>query len=358
MNNLEVFKNYYKEEKNNLDKIINNYNEQLIKEDNSIIKDNLLLFRNLNCNGKLVRGILVNLGYYLLKDNKEYSNSLSLAYELFQTGILIHDDVIDNDNKRRGVDTIHYSNYNKYKEYSDDLSEVKHLSNSIGICMGDYGLYLSNKVISDNYKNDSNLGNVLSYFNETVINTIRGELLDVVLPFSSKNNIIKEDKLEEHIMEIYKLKTSYYTIIGPMVCGLLLAGASNNNIKDVESFGEKIGIAFQIQDDILGIYSDEMGKVKGSDIKEYKQTLLFSHAMNTEYKDKLLKYYGKNELNEDIIDKVRKILIDSNSLKYAEDLMNKLYDESIIEIDNIKWIDNNKKILLKGFIEYLRGRNK
>ena len=317
MNNIDTFKKYYKEEKQELDKIIDEYNNNLIKDKNSIINENLKLFKELNCNGKLVRGILVNIGYYLLKENKEYSHKLSLAYELFQTGILIHDDVIDNDNKRRGVDTIHYSNYNKYLKYNSNETEVKHLSDSIGICMGDYGLYLSNK----------NLGKVLNYFNETVLNTIKGELLDVILPFSSKNEIIKEEELEENIMNIYRLKTSYYTIIGPMVCGLLLAGGNEKQIKDIENFGEKIGIAFQIQDDILGIYSNEMGKIKGSDIKEYKQTILFSYTMNTEYKNELLKYYGKEKLNDEII-------------------------------NNLDWIKDNKKELLTGFIEYLRYRNK
>ena len=358
MNNLEEFKKYYVEEKIKLEKIIEEYNNNLIKEDNNIIRDNLVLFKNLNCNGKLVRGILVNLGYYLLKDNRDYSNYLSLAYEIFQTGILVHDDVIDNDNKRRGIDTIHYSNFNKYINYSDNKEEVKHLSTSIGICMGDYGSFLANKAISDNYQKDPNLGVVLSYFNDTVINTIKGELLDVIIPFSSRYNIIAEKDLENHIMDIYRLKTSYYTVIGPMVCGLLLAGGDKKKIEDITSFGEKIGIAFQIQDDILGIYSNEMGKVKGSDIKEYKQTILFAHAMNTEYKDELLKYYGKNDLDEELIEKVREIFIKSKSKEYAENTMNNLYNEAIKEIENNEWIEENKKILLNGFIEYLRGRNK
>ena len=357
MDNITKFKNYYKEEKQQLDTIIDNYNNKL-KDKNIFLNENIELFKNLNCNGKLIRGILVNLGYYLLKENKEYSYNLSLAYELFQTAILVHDDVIDNDNKRRGVDTIHYSSYNKYNKYSNNKEEVKHLSNSIGICMGDYGLYLSNKVISDNYLEDKNLGKVLSYFNETVINTIRGELLDVILPFSSRNNIINENDLDDNIMNIYRLKTSYYTIIGPMVCGLLLAGGNEKQIKDIENFGEKIGIAFQIQDDILGIYSDEMGKIKGSDIKEYKQTILFSHSLQTEYKEEILKYYGKENLDEKIIEKVRNIFIKSKSKDYAENLMNKLYDEGITEIENTKWINKEKKEILLGFIEYLRKRNK
>ena len=351
---IEVFKKYYVEEKNNLDKKINSFNNELIKEDNIFVKENLEYFKNLNSNGKLVRGTLVNLGYYLLKDNPDYSYDLALAYEIFQTAILVHDDIIDNDNKRRGVDTIHYINNEKYKKYSN---ESKHLGNSIGICMGDYGLYKANHVISSSYENDPNLGKVLNYFNNTVLNTIKGELLDVIVPFESKYIGMDNKILEESIMNIYRLKTAHYTVIGPMSTGLLLAGAPNSYLDDIKSFGEKVGIAFQIQDDILGIYSDCMGKVIGSDIKEFKQTILYSHIMNTPYKDELLKYYG-NEVNDEIVEKVRKLFKESGSYDYALDMMNTLYDESLELLNNIDWISEDKKDILRGFVEYLRIRNK
>ena len=351
---IDVFKKYYSEEKNNLDKRINSFNNELIKEDNSFLKENLEYFKNLNSNGKLVRGTLVNLGYYLLKDNPDYSYDLALAYELFQTAILVHDDIIDNDNKRRGVETIHYINDEKYKKYSN---ESKHLGDSIAICMGDYGLYESNLIISKSYEEDPNLGKVLNYFNNTVLNTIRGELLDVILPFESKYVGVDNKVLEESIMNIYRLKTAHYTIIGPMSTGLLLAGAPNSYLEDIKDFGEKVGIAFQIQDDILGIYSNEMGKVIGSDIKEFKQTILYSHIMTTPYKDELLKYYG-NEVNEEVVEKVRELFKESGSYDYALDMMNKLYDEGLELLNNIDWIEENKKDILRGFVEYLRIRNK
>ena len=187
MSSIDIFKKYYKEEKEELTKVIDKYNNEFKKEDNSIIQENLEFFQNLNSDGKLVRGTLVDLGYYLLKDNKEYSRNLALAYEVFQTAILVHDDIIDKDEIRRGKETIHNRNYKKYNKYSNDKEELINLSNSIGICMGDYGLYSANKIISDNYSNDTNLGKVLSYFNTTVLNTIKGELLDVILPFQSKH---------------------------------------------------------------------------------------------------------------------------------------------------------------------------
>lgn len=347
---VDVFKKYYVEEKSNLEEKINNFNNDLVKENNLFIKENLEYFKNLNTNGKLVRGTLVNLGYNLLKDDN-YSYDLALAYEVFQTAILVHDDIIDNDNKRRGVDTIHYINDEKYKKYSN---ESKHLGDSIAICMGDYGLYKANEIISKSYENDPNLGKVLNYFNNTVINTIKGELLDVVIPFESKYIGMDNKLLEESIMNIYKLKTAHYTIIGPMSVGLLLAGASNSYLEDIKEFGEKVGIAFQIQDDILGIYSDNMGKVIGSDIKEFKQTILYSHIMTTKYKDELLKYYGKDNK----VEEVRELFKKSKSYDYALNMMNNLYDEALSILDNITWINNDKKDILRGFVEYLRNRNK
>lgn len=352
---IEVFKNYYQEEKEKLEKLINNYNNELVKEDNSIIKENLTYFSNLNTNGKLIRGVLTNLGYFLLKDNKDYSNDLALAYEVFQTSILVHDDIIDQDDKRRGVNTIHFENYNKYKDYNS--IDSKHLGNSIAICMGDYGLYLAIKIISTRYKDDPNLSKVLTNFINTALNTVKGEIIDVVLPVEVKNNKVNNNFLEESIMNIYKLKTANYTIIGPLTTGLLLAGIDFSKLEDITTFGEKVGIAFQIQDDILGIYSDEIGKVIGSDIKEFKQTILYSHISKTKYINELEKYYGK-DITEESISRVRKIFKESGSYSYAIDIMNNLYDESINTLNNINWIDNNKKDILKGFIEYLRNRNK
>ncbi|MBR2827631.1 MAG: polyprenyl synthetase family protein [Bacilli bacterium] len=349
---MKEFLTYYEEEKKQLEEVIYKYNEELIKEENPLLKENLEVFKRLNSSGKRIRGILVNLGYQIKKERSTYSYPLSLAYELFQTSILVHDDIIDQDDKRRGEETIHFYNKEKYQEKSKE-KEVEHLSNSIALCMGDYGLYLSNQVISNSYEMDKNLGKVLNYFNQTVLNTIKGELFDVVLPFQNK-----KIGLEEKILEIYRLKTSYYTFIGPLSVGMILAGTKEDELKDIEELGQKLGIAFQIQDDILGIYSNEMGKVKASDIKEGKQTLLYAYAKNSIYQEELDKIYGKEDLNNEKILKVQEIMEQSGAKEKAEKQMNSYYDESIQLIENNKWMKEKEKHLLKGLIEYLRTRNK
>lgn len=357
MNSIERFKEYYKKEKSIIEKEIND-SSLLWNDKEAVIAENLKFFQELNLEGKRVRGVLVKLGYKLLNDDTNYSNKLALAYEVFQTAILVHDDIIDKDLTRRGKDTVPYANYKRYKDYSEDENELKDFGNSLGICVGDYGLYQANKIIIDNYANDSNFAKVIACFHDTVLNTIRGELLDVALPFQSKHQMLPKSKLQEAIQNIYRLKTAHYTIIGPLAVGLLLAGGDEKQIEDITAFGEKVGIAFQIQDDILGIYSDDMGKVKGSDIKEFKQTILYAHVSETEYYDELLKYYGKEDISDEAIKKVQDLLEKSGSKKYAEYLMNDYYEQGLNVLKDISWMEETEKDLLVGFVEYLRIRNK
>ena len=350
--NISAFTSLYEKIKSEISKIQKDYNESLITNSSGYLKENLEYFKELNSEGKLIRGFLISLGYKMLKENIDYSYHLSLAYEIFQTSVLIHDDIIDNDNLRRGKKTIHYSNYLKYKSLND--SDAKKTSESIGICVGDYGFFKVNEIIIKYYKDDPNFSKLFDYYNNIVLKTVEGELVDVVLSFESK---YKENlNLEDNIMIVYKLKTAFYSIIGPLCLGLILGGIEENKLEDIKNFGEKVGIAFQIQDDILGIYSD-MGKVIGSDIKEYKQTLLFSYTMkNEKYKEELLKYYGKENIGEKDINETRRIFKECGAYDYANNLMNNMYNEGIEIMKKIDWIKEEDKNIIYGFVEYLRKR--
>ena len=253
---------------------------------------------------------------------------------------------------RRGKDTIHYANFKKYKSLNE--ADAKKASESIGICMGDYGFFKVNELIIKYYQNDPNFTKLFNYYNDIVLKTIEGELTDVVLAFEGKYKEIKD--LDDNIMLIYKLKTSFYTIIGPFSLGLILGGIEEEKLEDIKKFGEKVGIAFQIQDDILGIYSD-MGKVIGSDIKEFKQTILYSYTMkNEKYKKELLKYYGKENITELEINETRRIFKECGAYDFATNLMNQYYDESIEIIKTVNWIKEEDKSILYGFVQYLKGR--
>ena len=349
---------FYKDKLGELDSNQNDINLNLIqKEDNDIIKDAVEDFIDLNKDGKYIRGCLISLGEYLSGEGNNYLN-LALAYEMFQTSVLIHDDIIDNARTRRGKETIPRRICKKYlnkindKEYQKDTLRY---ANSIGICSGDLGFYEANKLIVNSYKNHEYLTKILEIYNDIVIKTIKGEIIDVTLPFVNKYNYYHST--EKDIIDIYHLKTSFYTLIGPFMLGYALNG------KDIDEklyeVLNKIGLSFQIKDDMLGIFSDEkiIGKSNISDIEEFKQTLLYSHIITTPYREEFLKLYGKKNITDRELDRIRELLKLSESVDYVNDYLDNLSSDIFNEIEELKISDIGKDIF-KGLLLYINIREK
>lgn len=352
------FYTFYKKEKNIIEKEIEKYNKSLLtNNDNKIIQEALQKFTTANTGGKYLRAILISLGYKITssKNDTKYL-PLAIAYELFQTSILIHDDIIDNADKRRGIDTIHLS---YKKEFSCKNKEISNnVAKSLGLCIGDLGLYLANQVLIKNYSKNPNLCKIMEYYNKIVINTIKGEIIDVKLPYDLQYENSKKCD-ESDISEIDELKTAWYTTMGPFCLGCILSG-NKINLPKFENIFKAIGIAFQIKDDIIGIYGDSsyIGKSTNSDISEFKQTILYSYVYNNDkkYLKQLNQYYGKQDLSESDINAVKQIFIDSGALEYANKKMDYLFDTSI---EQIRQLDLGKyKNIVLGFINYLRIRQK
>lgn len=349
---------YYKD---CLEKIVNNNSlimTSLKKEDNLVIKDAVNDFNDLNQNGKCIRGTLIALGEYFAKGKNENYINLASAYETFESAILIHDDIIDNAKYRRGKLTIQerlskaYLNKREGKKY---FNETLKMADSIALCVGDYGLFQASKIIYDNYYNHPLFYKILSTYNDIVDKTIKGEVLDVFLPFASKYHFKKIE--EEDVILTYSLKTSYYTIRGPFTLGYLLGGKVLP--QDMEDILNNMGIYFQIKDDLLSIFKDKetLGKSNVSDIKEFKQTILYTYIINTEYKNEFLKIYGKKNITNKKLKKIRELLTLSGALKYSEDYLDNLYYDSLDKIENLNLKEEDKD-LLKGLLIYLKIREK
>lgn len=347
---LNSFNNYYSKTKEKIVKGINDYNNSLIDEkDNRIIKELLKEFIDLNKDGKYIRGTLIALAYNNYLDDDKYL-PLSISYETFETAVLVHDDITDKGETRRGKKTIHErikDKYNKIDSYD--------FSNSQAMWIGNLAYFMINKNLIENYKDNKYLYKVLDKYNEIVIETIKGEIIDIDLPFESKNlNYITK---EEDVFDIYRMKTAKYTVLGPFELGLSLLGKDISlNLKEAL---ENIGICFQIKDDILGVFGDStvMGKPNVSDIEEFKQTILYTYTLNTKYKDDLLKYYGR-KITEEELEIIRQIFIDSKALEYAENKMKELINIGIENINKDTELTEETKEILKGLITYIVTRNK
>lgn len=355
--NLIMFYLDYKKIKNRCNIEQQNFNNSIIlKDDNNLVEQAIKQLIRLNSDGKFIRAYLISLAYHIFGKNDNDYLPLAISYELFQTAILIHDDIIDNAITRRGKDTIPVYYSNKYSKLEDDIKT--NLSNSLAICIGDLGFYLSNQLILDKYSNNPNIVNLLKEYTKIVINTIKGEIIDVELPVI--NQFYNNDKdLEKDILEIYKLKTSWYTVVGPFRLGMILSGKEDNRLDKIL---ENIGISFQIKDDLLGVFGnvDKIGKSVSSDISEFKQTLLYSYINDykREYMNELMKYYGNKNLSSEDLQSVKEIFIKSGAKKYAEEKLEELINNTVRELDEIDYIDDKYKDVLKGLIIYLSNREK
>lgn len=256
--------------------------------------------------GKNLRGVLVLLGFQIAGGkNFESIIPAGVAFEIFQTAILAQDDVIDKSEIRR-------SRASLYKSLGGD-----HRAVSETLCLSDIGIFLSFRTLSSLKVGEAIKNRAINFFSQTLTQTVWGELLDIELPYLGK------EFKDQDVLKISLLKTARYTISGPLILGALLAGADITLVKKLQNFGDNLGIGFQIQDDILGVFGNEkeMGKPADSDIKEGKATLLAAFALkNSEANDLdlLKKYYGDESISMAQVEMIKGIFEKSGALEYAK----------------------------------------
>ncbi|MDO5702113.1 MAG: polyprenyl synthetase family protein [Lachnospiraceae bacterium] len=361
-----AFKAYYEKCKARLEGVLLEFNRELMDDGDPIRRTLLTDMADLGEGGKLLRGMLVSLGYAIGGGADEsYSDALALSYEIFQTAILIHDDIIDNAKLRRGKVTIHERLKSRFAGRADD-ADVTDAAKGAALCVGDYGLYMANMKIAQAYAADPHLGELLRYFDGTVLRTIRGELLDVMLPWEMLDSLMEEDEkkelLQKSVWDIYHLKTACYSVIGPLHLGMILAGAPREQMEAMDRFAAETGTAYQIMDDILGIYADagHIGKDVGVDIAEFKQTILWMYVRVNcpDAARELLKYYGKKDVTEESLREVRRIFTDSGALAYAHNALEERIYTAEAALDDMEFLSPDTRNVLRGFAQWCAGRSR
>ena len=191
---------------------------------------------------------------------KEVLLDASLSIELLQTALLIHDDIMDQDDVRRGGPTTH-------RELSDTTGD-EHLGRSLALLAGSVAYALSDRLLVEAGLPDNRYRPANAELIRMKYEVSFGQLLDMVGGASTRT--------------IHKYKTSSYTTMGPMRLGAAVAGVSPFRSAGLFEVGEPLGRAFQMRDDLLGVFGDaeKLGKPVGSDLRTGKQTDLVSWVMN------------------------------------------------------------------------------
>ena len=285
--------------------------------------------------GKRVRPVLFLMAYNMYKENLDGAFYPALALETYHNHTLIHDDVMDNADLRRGMPTV--------RAKWDDTA---------AILSGDSMLLLAYEFLS--HVPADKLPVMLAAFTEMAKEICDGQQYD--LGFETR-----EDVAEAEYLNMIRLKTSVL-LATSLRLGAYLAGASDEDQKNLYAYGEKMGIAFQLQDDLLDVYADEsvFGKKIGGDICCNKKTFLLITAMNIASPEQLAemkKWMAKSQFNaEEKVACFTRIYDELGVRDICEKRIQALFDECDQYIANVSVVPEKKKFL-KEFADSLLNRN-
>lgn len=196
------------------------------------------------------------------------------ALELVQACALVHDDIIDASTTRRGFPTVHieFETEHRGNNWSGDGA---HFGEAVAILLGDLALAWADDMIRESGIDADAAARVSPVWSAMRTEVLGGQFLDI-------SNEARGDETVEAAMRVNRYKTAAYTIERPLHLGAALYGADDALIAAYRKFGTDIGIAFQLRDDLLGVFGDPSitGKPSGDDLRTGKRTTLFAAALS------------------------------------------------------------------------------
>lgn len=280
--------------------------------------------------GKQMRPILVLLITKLFGNPNESTYTAATLIEILHTASIIHDDVVDDSHERRGFFSVNAIWKSK-----------------IAVLLGDY-LLAKGMLLALNKKEYE----ILNLVADAVREMSEGELLQI-------RNSRKLSITEEEYYEIIRKKTAAL-ISCCSSCGAKSVGMDDNTVKQMHDFGELLGIAFQIKDDLLDYQLNSLkGKPTGNDLKEKKLTLPLIHALeiaDSTDKKKILSILNNSKINSFKFNEIYSFIIKYNGLGYSEQRMKEYSAKAIESLSPFS--SSGLYDSLKDFIYYVTERNK
>ena len=318
--------------------------EDLLKKVNEAL-DNLVYDRQpaslydpikyvLSIGGKRVRPVLTMLAYNLYKDNPLSIMSQAIGLETYHNFTLLHDDLMDHADMRRGHETVH-------KKWDANRA----------ILSGDTMLLQAFERVED--CDPAKLPAIFKVFIQTTLEIGEGQQLDV--EFENRNDVT-----EDEYIEMIRLKTSVLLACACKI-GAIMADAPAEDVENMYKFGEKLGLAFQLQDDLLDVYGDPavFGKNIGGDITSNKKTYMLINAFNRANPTQLAeltKWVDAKEFNRN--EKVAAVTNLYNEIgirKLCEQKIEQYYQESLIYLEKVK-VSDERKTEIKAYAAEMMKR--
>jgi geranylgeranyl diphosphate synthase type I len=328
----EYVKRYIPKINNTIKKL---YDRKLKVVENSFLKDYYSELKDYFLSGgKRIRPILCIASFNAFSKNQDDKIVLpSIGVEFLHNASLIHDDIIDKDDFRRGKPSFHFRFRNYHQQYNLKKMIDVDFGNSIGIIGGDTSFFMGmESYIFNDFKVNLNL-NALKLYEQAFIDIANGVLIEMDM-INQKNISISD------YIKMISLKT------GALLEKSILIGANYANVdqtilKELSIYGNNLGIIFQIIDDILGTFGDEKitGKPTDGDIREGKKTCLLIYALNKlkgNGKLRLEELLEKPDMTEEDVKDVKDLFLKANVIDSCKKLANSYFQEAKLSLNKLK----------------------
>ncbi|RKY32128.1 MAG: hypothetical protein DRP74_03345 [Candidatus Omnitrophota bacterium] len=275
--------------------------------------------------GKRIRPILFIIAY--LGFVKKAASGLyrsAISAELLHDFMLAHDDIIDKSETRRGSPSMH----TVLNRYLSGHKNIKFNGQDLAIVVGDVMFAMAMHAFLSINEEKQRKEDALRRLLDAALYTGSGEFIELLNGIKNINKVTRKD-----IYRIYDLKTANYSFASPLAIGSTLAGANKDKVNRLFKYGVYLGRAFQVKDDILGLFAEDKitGKSNLTDLKEGKKTLLIWYAyQHAGQKEKALikKTLSKRKVNNKDLSQIQKIVVNTGSLDYARKEINNLIQKA------------------------------
>ncbi|HEY1064085.1 MAG TPA: polyprenyl synthetase family protein [Candidatus Saccharimonadales bacterium] len=295
--------------------------------------------------GKRLRPLLTLLAYESYGGRRSQSIlRVAASQELLHTFFLIHDDIIDRDYHRWGGHNILGVFFERYGQ-SMMPRDALHAAEAQALLAGDACVAIANQELLASGFDPSLLVRSQLLQQQTIVTVIGGEVADTAYPYK------KSMPTDEQILQLYRDKTASYSLGLPLRLGALLAEAPETDLELLINFANQHGIAFQLQDDLLGMFGDERktGKPAVSDLREGKRTILISQTLkraSPAARRQLLTMLGNDAVDEAMLKRAQTIVVDSGAREYVDRLAHEYTNQSLTHLAKTTMSETGKKRLI------------
>lgn len=263
---------------------------------------------------------------------------VAAAQEMFHTFALIHDDIIDHSDIRRGKPTVHRFLADRYA----DRPSSQRLGADAAVIVGDLAFAWSDELLHTAGAPHDRMAAALEIVDGMRTDALYGQYHDLLATGRHTSNVAEA-------LSIIRFKTSVYTFQHPLLLGATLAGANARLAEFFDAFAFPIGEAFQLRDDVLSVFGSPnlTGKAALDDLREGKATTLVAVALQHADHDqagRLLDLLGDPQLDEDGAAEVRRIMVDCRAVAMVENMIAARYEQALGALDQVRLPDGLRPV--------------